>query len=405
VASLNLSDTRRRHDFFQQGILTNLRYWQRWLPEHQSDVAAMDRERDPLLRAIGFALELGAPAWPAVYELILTLAPWMERRGYWDQWDTILKQAVAAAGQLAAPDKHTNLLGLTARFLYRQSRFPESVAAYRRVIRLARQIDDRFNEARACTNLGFYFVERGHWHRAEVLCCHALDIFAQLDHQHGLAHTESHLGSLYFFQGKWDQAQPHIERACALWQAMGDQHGLMYGLMNLGVLHSQREQPEQALVYLNQALEYATRTGEVTVTGKILMNLGVAYRLNGEPEKAEEYGRRAEEIHRHYSNQNELGRVWQNLGLACLDQQKWAEARRYLEQSLTTRRRLNHQYGEIQSLTALLEYELARGHRARTIARLGEVEQRLQQHHRPELGRKLHALLEKYHFVRSEDTG
>ena len=84
MASLNLSNVRSRHDYFQQGILTNLRYWQRWLPEHQADVAAMDRERDPLLRAIGFALELGAPAWPAVYELILALAPWMERRGYWD---------------------------------------------------------------------------------------------------------------------------------------------------------------------------------------------------------------------------------------------------------------------------------------------------------------------------------
>ncbi|MEZ4869542.1 MAG: hypothetical protein R3C14_49920 [Caldilineaceae bacterium] len=85
----------------------------------------------------------------------------------------------------------TTLSALLAKLCQRQSRPQETVLYYRRVIRLAVQSDNRYEEARACSNLGYRFIDQGHWWRSEVLSCHALAIFEELASQHGRAHTQA----------------------------------------------------------------------------------------------------------------------------------------------------------------------------------------------------------------------
>ena len=143
---------------------------------------------------------------------------------------------------------------LFARLLFRQSRFKEAIYHYRRTIQTSRKIGDRYNQARACTNLGYHYIERGLWFRAKVLCCHALKLFDALDNNHGRAHTKNHLGILYIKQHRWKLAQHHLERACSIWQTMGDNHGLMRGYLNLGALFNDSEQPKKSLIYLEKGL-------------------------------------------------------------------------------------------------------------------------------------------------------
>jgi tetratricopeptide (TPR) repeat protein len=200
VETIALADTGNRIGFFQQTILVNLHYWQGWLENKIDDVVALDRERNGLLKAISFALDMEALAWSATLQLINGLASYMEQRGYWDSWSRVLNRAIQVAQYLEDDAALVNLLGLKARLLYRQSHFKASEAAYRQVIHLARRLEDRFGEGRACTNLGYYYIERGHLLRAEILCRHALTLFERIQNQHGLAHTENHLGVLHIWQ-------------------------------------------------------------------------------------------------------------------------------------------------------------------------------------------------------------
>jgi tetratricopeptide (TPR) repeat protein len=383
-------------DFFKRRVVESTHRWQLFVTEKKADPAALEQRQGRILRTISFALA-SAVAWPAASQLIEAFAPYMERRGYWDTWHDILNQAIEAAARFDDTTGQVTLMALLARLRQRQSHFREAVSLYREVIRLARHTGNRFEEARACSNLGFLYLDAiGHWQRAEVLCCHALATFEKLGSEHGQAHTENHLGVLYTRQRSWGQAEQHLQRACALWQAMGDHHSLVYGFENLGLLYLKMERPLEAHTYLERALTQTKLTGEEAEIGNICNNIGLVYGLSGDLDKAEAYAKRAEEVFRRFSNILGLARSWHNLGFVSLHQEKWAEAIHYLEHSLAIYRRLNNWEDEIGALLDIVEYELARGNQMQTAARLNEVEQLIAQHTRGRQQQYLNEHLEKY---------
>lgn len=395
MANLDLTAAPDRSDFFRQTILTNVGYWHTWLEAHQADLAALDRERNAIVKAISFALHLDE-AWPPVFKLINLLSPLMERRGHWDMWHWVLTRAVAAARRRQDQATQITLLVLLARLLAQQSRFQESTRHYRQVIGLARHVGDEFNEARACTNLGYYYIEHGYWQRAEVLCCHALALFEQLDSNHGRAHTENHLGILYSRQHRWEMAQYHLQRACEIWKMMGDAHGLMRGYLNCGLLYIDAEQPDQALGYLEKALQQTQLTGENIVVGRVYLNQGKAYRLLGDLTQAEDVLRQAETIFQQHSNLVEQARTWNELGLIYFQHGERTQVVFYLEKSLAVWRSMNIQFGEIEVLLDLGECELARGDHAEALRHWQEVEQLISPTAAQGVYRHLQPRLDKY---------
>ncbi|MEM7348719.1 MAG: tetratricopeptide repeat protein, partial [Chloroflexota bacterium] len=173
--------TSRYANFFQQRIVKSTTHWQRFVADKQTDTPALEQGKTQILRAISFALSSQA-AWPAARHLIETFAPYMERRGYWDNWNDILVQAVDAAQRFGDMSGQVTMMALLARLMQRQSRFQEAIPYYRRVIRLARRTGNRFEAARACSNLGFLYVDTvSRWWRSEILCCYALAVFEELN--------------------------------------------------------------------------------------------------------------------------------------------------------------------------------------------------------------------------------
>lgn len=382
-------------DVFRDRVLANTRYWLDRVTDRAVEAAGLDHDREQLIRAVDFALDLEA-AWPVARELVIALAPLIERRGHWQTWSQLLERAVQAAQQAGDGDGDLTLTALLARLRQQQGRLNEAITYYRRNIRLAHRLHHPFEEGRACTNLGFIWMELGRWQRAEVLCRHALEIFDRINSDHGRAHTENHLGLMYARQGLWQQGRDHLDRACAIWQAMNDRHGLMRGLINLGVLLVDSGDPAAAFPYLDQALELARLTGETVEIANIYTNLGLAYRLSGDLHQAEVYSRQAEDIFLEISNLAKLPGVWQNLARTYLEQGNWAEAQRCLEAALDTQRRLKDRYGETITLICFIEYDLARGHREQALARWRSVAPLLDRQHNPEGRRLLQSLQARY---------
>lgn len=381
-----LMDTQSCRTFWEQAILKNLHFWQDYLTRHSSDTPALEQEWEGLVKGIFLGLKL-EPGWSHVYELITALAGFMERRGYWDVWQEVLSQALMVAPQAGDAAGEVTLAALLARLSQRQGRYADMIAGYRRVIRLARRQGDRFNEARACTNLGYFYIEHGRWQRAEVLCCYALKVFEELDSDHGRAHTENHLGVLYTWQSRWEEAEQHLQRACAIWQVMGDSHGLMRGLTNLSTLCIHAQRPDEALIYLKKVLDQAQLTGEEAELGQVYMNMGLAYNLKHNYTWAETYTRRAEDIFQRYTNIAGLTDVQENLGIIYLAQQRWSEAIVYLQSALTNWRALKHKHDELFTLINLAESERHRDNQEQANFWLKEAEKRLERY--PQVGRYL----------------
>ena len=390
-----LTTQTQRADKFNQMILGSLKYWQDWLETKIANVAVVDRERDKIVKSISFALDLDA-AWPVARELIITFSPYMERRGYWDTWNWVLSRSIKAAHRLGDAEGAATLSALFARLLRRQSRFRESIAYYRRAIRMSRQMGDHFNEARACTNLGYYYIDQGYWHRAEVLCCHALTLFEQLDNNHGRAHTENHLGFLYTQQCLWDKAQRHLEQACAIWESMADKYGLMYGYMNLGKLYYDLERANDALAYEEQALVLAELTGDEDSKGIICMNIGIIHtKLTGNVATAETYLLQAETIFRHNSDARWLAQAQEYLGVLYTARQNWPEALSRLKTALAAWRSLCFKYNEIRTVIHLAEYALLKQNRSQAKAWLRQAASLLDQYDATKRYCQLHHQLEK----------
>ncbi|MCB0170846.1 MAG: tetratricopeptide repeat protein [Anaerolineae bacterium] len=362
MAVICLTDQQRRTDFFHETILINLTYWLDWLTEaKETEHFPSDYERNAIIRAISYGLDLGQPAWPSTYQLITTFSPYIERAGHWEIWGKVAGQAHTIAGKATDTSAVANLSILLARLSSWQNRFKESTTYYRQAISSARQIENRFTEARACSNLGYLYTEYGCWYRAEVLCCHALDLFKQIDNHHGQAHTENHLGILYIWQSQWRKAEHHLERACALWRAMADNNGLMYGLTNLGLLFVKTSQPEKALSYLKEALHWAKSTGETYRLGNIYLNIGLAHNLQRNFKEAVIATRQAEAIFQAHANLSGLMHAQENVGIIYQTQQDWEQAITYLNRALAGWRELNKKQDEIQTIVHLAKCELSRG--------------------------------------------
>ena len=378
MASPGLNETNHYADFFWQQVGARVAYWRDYVTAQATNGPALTGKQGQIMRAIHFGLRETA-AWSTILALIEAFAPYMERAGQWEAWQVILERGLTVAQRLDDLAGVVKLSVLQARLLQRQSRFKEAIAVYRRAIRLARRVGDEFSEARACSNLGFLYAQLGSWERSEVLCCHALTVFRKLNSNHGLAYTENHLGSLYIWQCRWGLAKKHLERACEIWKSMGDNQGLVDGYMNLGLLYNDIKQPEKALIYHRKALYQAELIGEETKVANIYVNLGITYRLNHQVSEAELYARRAEAIFRRTQDLLGTAQVEDNLGLVYLDQSRWVDSKRHLKNALEIWRQLANDYGEIRTLTYLVEHEHAKGELTKVAKQVAQIEQFIQQ--------------------------
>jgi DNA-binding SARP family transcriptional activator/Flp pilus assembly protein TadD len=346
--------------FFVQRVLAMVERWRTTEAVEQIDVTVLDHEYAAVLKAIALGLELPA-GWPTVKTLILAVTPYMERRGHWQEWTAILERAIAAAPCAADFDGEITLTALLARLCQRASQPYAVVRHYRQAIRLARRRGNRYEEARACSNLGYAFVLKGQWWRAEQLCHHALTLFLDLNSTHGQAHTHNHLGVLYTRLHRLDTAITHLQQACALWEAMGDNANLSYGYNNLGMLYLEMEQPAQALPWLQRAYHTAQAVGDHARIALFEMNLGVTYYQSGQLDEAEDRLKAAEGLYRTLATPLGLAQTWGNLGEVYLARDRLPEAEAYLQAALETYRGLGNVDGELKTLTGYRRLASAHG--------------------------------------------
>ncbi|MEW5957846.1 MAG: tetratricopeptide repeat protein [Chloroflexota bacterium] len=395
MAVAPLTSTQNVPFLFQQRVLLNVRYWQRFVTAKKGDVAGLDCERERIVTAIAFGLDQ-AEARGEALALLKDYSPHLEWRGFWEDWGRLLNRASESAWQAGDTAAGIILTIQRARLAQGQGNLEAAIDHYRQAVRLARRIDQRYQQARAYSNLGYLYIQQGHFWRAEVLCGAALHIFEAFDNDHGRAHTENHLGLLYLELTQWDQARQHLERACTIWRSMNDPCGLLFGQINLGFLYIEMGEPDQALPCFEKARQLAQQTGAELELGQIYRDLGVVYRLKGDPIQAEAYARQAEQIFRRFSSLRKLSSVWNNLGLAYLDQGKWADARRYFDASLEIRHKLKLEYEKMRNLVYLIEYDLARGNWDQAVKKLYELESLHSTGQSPRLTRYLQSILVKY---------
>ena len=392
---VNLATQEARFNFFSNTLVIRTRTLVKGLIEHKDDVRWFDGKEANIVRGASLGLDLsgdkkfGADAWRSSSDLIDHTSPMMERRGRnLSNWVQILKRSLLHAKGQGDIERQIALHHHLARLQLRRGEYEDSTANYEQVIQLSEDIGDSFTKARACTNLGYHYIESGDWSQAEDLCRQALKLFEAISSDHGLAHAHNHLGILYIRQHKWHNAEHHLALACETWDGMHDTFGLMYGYMNLGLLYNEMvytsdlrdDQTTRALEFSNTALRHAESVGDKLSQATICQNIGITYWLAGQLKDAIDYSKRAEVIFRNAHHSIRLAQVLNNQGLIYLDQEEWDDAVDLLYQSLELFESL-----EIVERTIKLKLDLADcwlrvGEIAETQNLLGEINQFIQKH-------------------------
>ncbi|MEM7342673.1 MAG: tetratricopeptide repeat protein [Chloroflexota bacterium] len=372
----SIPDTETKHylTLFETHITRVVQHWHNHAAIEAVDVAVLEPAQESILKSISLAFSL-SDLWPTLGTLIIGFSPYMERRGLWGEWNPVLLQAISTAQQRNDVDGEITLSALLARLYQRQSKPKDVIRHYRRVIRLARKAENRYELARACSNLGYAYIDEGRWWRSEVLCCQALEIFEDLDSDHGRAHTHNHLGVLYTKKNVWIKAENHLNEACRFWQRMDDSFGLIYGLDNKGLLYMNMELPQKAIEHLEQALLIAQQTQIETEISKIWNNLGRANQKADHFSKAEDYLKKAEKTFRKNANHLDLARVWHNLGWLYFNMNKWLDAEAYFTEALKAYQNLENSHEEIIIIEDLIMCETSRQNWSKASRHLKYLEQ------------------------------
>lgn len=345
-----------------------LRYLDQSLTEALTTVRAVagrlpEEERVQACHVLDFGLRT-AESWTSAKALTIALATYMERSGQWESWQQLLERAIATAQRLGDADHEITLTALLARLYQRRRETPAMVRAYRRVIWLARRHNHRFELARACSNLGYHFIEQGSLWRAEQLSYYALAIFTELQSNHGLAHTHNHLGILWTRQYEWAKAEEHLLAACTIWQKSQDQYGLMRGHGNLGFLYNETTRYADSIYHSTLALELAESLGEAPLLGDFAANLSFSQLKLGNIAAAQALADRAEAVFTQFADQHGLARIAHTRGLIALHEKKYTEAQAHINYALSALAEsyqiIQVQFTKIKLEIYLQNYQVAR---------------------------------------------
>jgi tetratricopeptide (TPR) repeat protein len=265
---------RTRGAGFVASIDNAFRYWRQRLV---TDLAAVDRERHNLYRAVLFGLAHPATA-SAAAALALQLYPLVMARGYWREWQPLLAEALRYCCH-DEPRLRVSLLNFLGQAQRVSGRVEASIASHLAAAPLAETLDDPFALSETYHFLARAHLDARHYELAEQYAQSVLDL-PPIETPLGLHYVADSLRTLALAarsRGEFEQAIDMMVRAVDLWRHAGDHYELATGLHDLGLTVRLAGDPDLALVFFTQASELLSSTIHVTDQLIVQYNIGVVH--------------------------------------------------------------------------------------------------------------------------------
>lgn len=347
-------------------------FFQRYVQRHAklladrvraSDLRSSGQTREQAWHVLNYALKLDA-AWPMARDLLLALAPQMEREGYRHEWLTYLEEGVACSRRLHDRAAETHLarwVGRIQRLLgdydaaatwLAQSLAQAETAGERRAAALAlnelgyvARLQQQHDAARghveaALTRLDEDDVERAtsyswlaaiaydqlDWDEAARFYQMAYDLYRAAGDGQRAAWNLQNLGDTLRNAGRLDEAAQIIGASIQLMGELQDPLNQAIGRMNLGIVHLQQEQFGEALALFALAENSFRTVRDPLQLAKVYNNMAMAERELGQFAAAERDSRKAIRLWEKLGDQKWMVNSMDELGLALEGQGREDEA-------------------------------------------------------------------------------
>jgi tetratricopeptide (TPR) repeat protein len=317
----------------------------------QSALSWFEAERETLVQAFAWAAE--TQQWQVSLVLAENLTSFFGLRGYWGDWVSTHRQALATAqqaGDIWGEGQSLNSLGSVYQ---EQGKWHEAIDCYEQSLQICRTIGDVPGEGLSLNNLGNVYQEQGKWHEAIDCYEQFLQICRTIGDVQGEGLSLIGLGNVYQDQGKWSEAIDCHEQSLQIYRAISDIQGESRTLNSLGQVCQNQGKWQEAIDCYEQSLQICRTIGDVPGEGLALNSLGNVYRSQGKWSEAIDRYEQSLLIKRTSGDVQGEGLSLNSLGNVYQAQGNWNEAFDCYEQSLQLKRVIGDVQGEGLSLNSL----------------------------------------------------
>jgi tetratricopeptide (TPR) repeat protein/transcriptional regulator with XRE-family HTH domain len=230
------------------------------------------------------------------WQLVWSMADFLDRRGHWYDWVTLQSAALDAASRLGdVRGQAYGHRGLGLAYVELR-RFEEALAEHLQAVELYRRLDDDAGTARAYLNVARAYDHLGRnadaLHNAE----RALDLYRKAGVPAGEARALNSVGWYHGQLGHHQQALTFCQQALDLLEELGDRYAQAYTLDSVGFAHHHLGNYPEAITAYRRALDLNQDLHDRRFEADTLNDLGDTYRAAGRADAARDAWKRAAEI-------------------------------------------------------------------------------------------------------------
>lgn len=350
---------------FKRRVIQNVRYWHhKTTTLSDSTLSQLDRERLNLYRAVHYGLHLEETALETA-ELVVQLFDLPERRGYWGEWISILKKAIAAieaqdTDQQVLKIKLLNQLG----FLHRLNRnLDAAISLHLEAIDQAEHVDSQ-ELSNAYFYLGNAYYDKRQYELARHVGQKALEVVSEsgwTPANKREAAVFNLLGLIAHAQGHYKKAKQLYRQSITGWQGTDETTYLARTWNNLGLSSLELMEYVEALQCFSQASDLLATTASILDKVKSELFQGVVFFQQKEWTLAKEAFQSANKPFLWQSGDlYHQALLMNNLGNVYLMLQNFDSAEACLGQSIALWRKLNDELMLGNTIGALADVQKER---------------------------------------------
>jgi tetratricopeptide (TPR) repeat protein len=266
--------------------------------------------REEAWHLLDYALKL-AHGWEVARELLLALAPRMERDGFRHEWLPFLERGIDACQRAHDAGSEAQLALYIGRLHRLRGDYAPAVTWFEQSAGLCGESGDKAGRAKALNQLAYVARLQSEYGVTTELVQQALSLLDEDDVER--AHSHWVLGTMGTSTLAWADAEFHHNAAWQIWQKAGDQQRAAWSLQNLGNTLRGAGRYAEAADVIQQAIVLLGQLHDPVNQAIARMNRGVVHIYDQDPAQALALFQLAEPVFRQVGDQLHLGMIYVNM--------------------------------------------------------------------------------------------
>jgi tetratricopeptide (TPR) repeat protein len=212
----------------------------------------LDAERAHLLRVLDTCK--AQAQWPAISALVGAVSQYLNRCGYWTDYQAALEINLFAAQQQGDRQDEGWCLGSLGYLALKRGDYATALTYLEQSLVIRRAIGDKAGEGATLNNLATTAYAGGDYATALTYLEQSLAIRREIGDKAGEGATLNNLSQIYDARGDYATALTYLEQSLAIQRAIGDKAGEGTTLTNIGAIYYKTGHQEQAKPYFLDAL-------------------------------------------------------------------------------------------------------------------------------------------------------